>query len=85
MSSILLDDISVDRPARHLRLVPPPQASVLRLTRRGGKRMTRRVTARRGTFRVTFKRVSRRRAVRVTARLNGTKLTATRRLAARRR
>jgi hypothetical protein len=35
MSSILLDDISVDRPARHLRLVPPPQTTTLRLTRRG--------------------------------------------------
>ena len=59
---------------------PKGKRVALRLTRRGGKRMTRRVTARRGTFRVTFKRVSRRRAVRVTARLTGTKLTATRRL-----
>ena len=37
MSSILLDDLDIDRPAnrqhRHLYLVPPPQ--VLRLTRRG--------------------------------------------------
>ncbi len=35
MSSILLDDISVDRPARHLHLVPAPQTTTLRLTRRG--------------------------------------------------
>ena len=34
MSSILVDDLDV-RPARHLRLVPPPQTTVLRLTRRG--------------------------------------------------
>ena len=33
MSSILLDDVELERPARHLYLVPPPQ--VLRLTRRG--------------------------------------------------
>ena len=33
MSSILLDDVGFERPARHLYLVPPPQ--VLRLTRRG--------------------------------------------------
>ncbi len=33
MSSILLDDVEFERPARHLYLVPPPQ--VLRLTRRG--------------------------------------------------
>jgi hypothetical protein len=57
----------------------------LRLSRRGGRAVSRRVVARRGTFRVTFKRVSRKRAVRVTARLAGTKLTATRRLAAARR
>ena len=35
MSSILLDDISVERPARHLRLVPTPETNALRLTRRG--------------------------------------------------
>ncbi len=36
MSSILLDDIGLDRPVRHLHLVPAaPQAAVLRLTRRG--------------------------------------------------
>ena len=34
MSSILLDDLA-DRPARHLHLVPAPQSTVLRLTRRG--------------------------------------------------
>ncbi len=38
MSSILVDDLDV-RPANqrhgHLRLVPPPQTTVLRLTRRG--------------------------------------------------
>ncbi len=35
MSSILVDDLSVERPARHLRLVPAPETTVLRLTRRG--------------------------------------------------
>ena len=37
MSSILLDDLDVERPAnqRHLHLVPAPQSTVLRLTRRG--------------------------------------------------
>ena len=35
MSSILLDDVTFDRPVRHLHLVPPPQTTVLRLTRRG--------------------------------------------------
>ena len=35
MSSILLDDISVERPARHLHLVPAPETTTLRLTRRG--------------------------------------------------
>ena len=35
MSSILLDDIDVDRPARHLHLVPAPQTTTVRLTRRG--------------------------------------------------
>ena len=35
MSSILLDDIGIDRPARHLHLVPAPQATIVRLTRRG--------------------------------------------------
>jgi len=35
MSSILLDDIDLDRPARHLYLVPSPQTTVVRLTRRG--------------------------------------------------
>ncbi len=35
MSSILLDDISVERPARHLHLVPAPETTALRLTRRG--------------------------------------------------
>ena len=35
MSSILLDDLDVDRQVRHLHLVPAPQSSVLRLTRRG--------------------------------------------------
>ena len=35
MSSILLDDLDVDRPVRHLHLVPAPQSNVLRLTRRG--------------------------------------------------
>ena len=34
MSSILVDDLDV-RPIRHLRLVPPPRTTVLRLTRRG--------------------------------------------------
>ena len=34
MSSILVDDLDV-RPVRHLHLVPPPQNTVLRLTRRG--------------------------------------------------
>ena len=35
MSSILLDDIDLDRPARHLYLVPSPQTTAVRLTRRG--------------------------------------------------
>ena len=36
MSSILLDDVPVARPARHLQLVPePPRPATLRLTRRG--------------------------------------------------
>ena len=35
MSSILLDDISVERQARHLHLVPAPESTTLRLTRRG--------------------------------------------------
>ena len=35
MSSILLDDVRVDREVRHLHLVPAPESSVLRLTRRG--------------------------------------------------
>jgi LysM repeat protein len=35
MSSILLDDIDVDRPVRHLHLVPAPESTTLRLTRRG--------------------------------------------------
>ncbi len=35
MSSILLDDIDVDRPVRHLHLVPAPDTTTLRLTRRG--------------------------------------------------
>jgi LysM repeat protein len=35
MSSILLDDIDVDRPARHLHLVPAPQTTTVQLTRRG--------------------------------------------------
>ena len=35
MSSILLDDIDVERPARHLHLVPAPEITTLRLTRRG--------------------------------------------------
>ena len=34
MSSILLDDLDV-RPARHLHLVPAPQTTIVRLTRRG--------------------------------------------------
>lgn len=36
MSSILLDDIPVARPTRHLQVVPdPPRPTTLRLTRRG--------------------------------------------------
>jgi LysM repeat protein len=35
MSSILLDDIDVDRPVRHLHLVPAPESTTLRLTLRG--------------------------------------------------
>ena len=35
MSSILLDDVGIDRPVRHLHLVPPPQSTIVRLTRRG--------------------------------------------------
>jgi LysM repeat protein len=35
MSSILLDDFDVDRPVRHLHLVPAPETTTLRLTRRG--------------------------------------------------
>ena len=35
MSSILLDDTGFERPVRHLHLVPAPQTTVLRLTRRG--------------------------------------------------
>ena len=35
MSSILLDDIGTARPARHLHLVPAPETTTLRLTRRG--------------------------------------------------
>ena len=35
MSSILLDDLDVDRPVRHLHLVPAPKTTVLQLTRRG--------------------------------------------------
>ena len=35
MSSILLDDVRIERPVRHLRLVPPPQSTVVRLTHRG--------------------------------------------------
>ncbi len=35
MSSILVDDLDVERPARHLHLVPAPQSAVLRLTHRG--------------------------------------------------
>ena len=35
MSSILLDDLNVERPVGHLYLVPAPEATVLRLTRRG--------------------------------------------------
>ena len=35
MSSILLDDVRVERPARHLHLVPAPASTTLRLTRRG--------------------------------------------------
>jgi X-Pro dipeptidyl-peptidase len=57
----------------------------LRLTRKGARAATKRITARRGTFRATFKRVPRRRAIRVTATLRGTKIRATRRLAAARR
>jgi hypothetical protein len=35
MSSILLDDLDLDRPVRHLHLVPAVQSSAVRLTRRG--------------------------------------------------
>ncbi len=35
MSSILLDDVGTALPARHLHLVPAPETTVLRLTRRG--------------------------------------------------
>ena len=35
MSSILLDDVGAERPVRHLRLVPAPETTTLRLTRRG--------------------------------------------------
>ena len=35
MSSILLDDVGAERPVRHLHLVPAPQSTIVRLTRRG--------------------------------------------------
>ena len=35
MSSILLDDVEFERPARHLYLVPAPDSTTLRLTCRG--------------------------------------------------
>ena len=35
MSSILLDDVRVERQVRHLHLVPSPQSTIVRLTRRG--------------------------------------------------
>jgi hypothetical protein len=57
----------------------------LRLTRAGSRARSKRLTARRGTFRATFKRVPRSRAIRVTATLRGTKIRTTRRLAAARR
>jgi X-Pro dipeptidyl-peptidase len=56
---------------------------VLRVTRRGARAARRSVRARSSSsFRVTFARIPARRAVRVTAKLSGTKLTATRRLPA---
>lgn len=56
---------------------------VLRVSRRGARAQRRSLRVTRGAFRATFKRVRRRRAVRVTAKLAGTKLTATRTLASR--